>query len=112
MTGRALRDERSGSPVVRGAAPARRRVCSVAGSSGGAGPSRDRCLISLLANPLAWQVFPLAGTSTVNSTTLVVPPGFLGTAIYSQFFVLDGLVGAPYLVTASTNGLKQTIGLP
>ena len=41
----------------------------------------------------------------------VVPPGFEGTEIYAQFVVLDGLFGAPELITRSSNALKHTIGL-
>ncbi|MCB9877764.1 MAG: hypothetical protein H6835_09205 [Planctomycetes bacterium] len=70
------------------------------------------CHLGLVFDPLAWQVFPLQGVGTVSTTPLTVPSGAIGAVVYSQFLVLDGLFGAPELVTASSNVLKQTVGLP
>jgi hypothetical protein len=70
------------------------------------------CALSTTTGAVVWQVFVLTGAGTaIGTRTFPVPGGFLGTDLYAQFVVLDGLLGGPHLITAASNAIRQTIGL-
>ena len=69
------------------------------------------CMLSTTAGALLWELFVLPSGTATGTVPFVVPPGFLGVEIYAQFLVLDGLFGAPSLITASSNAVKHIIGL-
>jgi len=69
------------------------------------------CMLSTTTGALLWEVFLLPSGTATGTVPLAVPPGFLGQQIYAQFVVLDGLLGGPNLITASSNAVKHVIGL-
>ena len=69
------------------------------------------CMLSTSLGATIWEVIPLPAATVTGTLPLVVPSGLVGVELYSQFVVLGGLFGGPDLISASSNGMKQTIGL-
>lgn len=69
------------------------------------------CLLSLTSGALLWEVFLSPPASVTGTVPFVVPNGFNGVRIHSQFVVIDGLFGGSNLITAASNSLVHTVGL-
>ena len=69
------------------------------------------CMLSTSTGALLWEVNVLPGATVTGTVPLVVPSGLVGVDLYSQYVVLGGLFGGPDLISAASNGMKQTIGL-
>ena len=73
------------------------------------------CMLSVTPSATAWELFPNPTSSVTGVAPVTVPSGYLpsilGVDVHAQFLVLDGLFGAPDLITASSHALRHTVGL-
>ncbi|MBL8732993.1 MAG: hypothetical protein JNN13_11545 [Planctomycetes bacterium] len=68
------------------------------------------CMLSTTGNTLLWEVNVLPPSTVSGSVPLYVPAGFDGVELHAQYVVLDGLFGAPDLISAASNAILHTVG--
>ncbi|HZN40495.1 MAG TPA: hypothetical protein VFD82_16945 [Planctomycetota bacterium] len=69
------------------------------------------CMLSTSPGALLWEVTVFPPAAPVGAVPLLIPPGFSGFEIFSQYVLLDGLFLGPPLITAASNAVKNRIGL-
>lgn len=68
------------------------------------------CILSTSTNALLWEVDLLPAGTVVGTRAFTVPPGYDGFELFAQYVVLDGLAGAPDLITQASNALRHVVG--
>ncbi|HEX6810802.1 MAG TPA: hypothetical protein VF384_04180 [Planctomycetota bacterium] len=68
-------------------------------------------MLSTSTSAVLWEINLLPGPTVTGTVPFAVPHGFEGTNLHAQYVVLDGLFGAPNLITVASNAIKHTIGL-
>jgi hypothetical protein len=69
------------------------------------------CMLSTTTGALLWEVFAAPTATVTGLRTLTVPAGLIGVDLYAQFVGLNGVLVGGNLISASSNAMKQTIGL-
>ncbi|MEZ6038244.1 MAG: hypothetical protein R3F29_12240 [Planctomycetota bacterium] len=67
-------------------------------------------MLSTTTGAVLYELDLLPSSTQVGGNQLVVPAGFDGAELYAQYVVLDGLFGAPSLITSASDTLRHTIG--
>lgn len=70
------------------------------------------CVSSTSPFAVVHEVNVMPSGSVLGTVELTVPSGLnlVGAKIYAQYVVLNGLFGAPDLITSASNGIMHTIG--
>lgn len=68
------------------------------------------CRLSLSTSALLHEVVLIPPGTWLGTVPLLVPPGVEGFELMAQFVVLDGLFGAPDLITVASDALKHVVG--
>lgn len=69
------------------------------------------CMLSTTGTAMLWEITFFPPAVVAGTVPLAIPPGFNGFELFSQYVILDGLFGAPSLITVASNAVKNTIGL-